>query len=74
MTILVGLSRVYLGVHYPSDVLAGWCVGTAWALLCWAMTFYLQSRGKVEGPSQTGGQRFRPVLMSAFQLLRPLAA
>ena len=51
LTILVGISRVYLGVHYPSDVLAGWCVGTAWALLCWAATSYLQARGKVEGPS-----------------------
>lgn len=55
LTILVGMSRVYLGVHYPSDVLAGWCVGTAWALLCWAVTFYLQARGKVEGPSKPGG-------------------
>jgi len=45
-TLLVGVSRVYLGVHWPSDVLAGWCAGSAWAMLCW-----LVSRRLLEGPS-----------------------
>ena len=44
VTFLVGVSRVFLGVHYPTDVLAGWLIGMSWALLCWVVERTLERR------------------------------
>ena len=47
-TILIGSTRVYLGVHYPTDVLAGWLIGFAWALLCWIVEHRIERRSGIE--------------------------
>ncbi len=55
---MVGLSRIYLGVHYPSDILAGWAAAAAWAVGCYGLAFFgrlrpWQPRGR---PAQGGHQ------------------
>jgi len=39
MIVMVGVSRIYLGAYFPSDVLAGVCVGVVWVSVCWLILY-----------------------------------
>ena len=69
LSVLVGCTRVYLGVHWPSDVLAGWAIGLSWALVCWIVAVWLQDHtlGCVIGRAEAGRDRLLRGLVRTLQ-------
>ncbi|MGC4377872.1 phosphatase PAP2 family protein [Fictibacillus sp. Mic-4] len=55
IVLLIGVSRIYLGVHYPSDILAGFTAGAVWLLLCIAaleLVYFYQRKRKTGSPAK----------------------
>ena len=54
LVFLVGLGRIYMGAHYPSDVLAGWALGGIWASLCLTAAEVLRKLREVKAEGGAG--------------------
>ena len=50
LTLLIGISRVYLDVHYPSDVVGGWAAGLAWLAVCVTGYEFVTGRAALRHP------------------------
>lgn len=50
LTGAVGLSRVYMEVHWPTDVVAGWAAGAVWAMVCWLTALWFERRNVMDEP------------------------
>jgi undecaprenyl-diphosphatase len=50
LALLVGFTRIFIGVHYPTDVAGGWLVGCAWAIFCWSVARLLEGRARQISP------------------------